>query len=312
VTVRTPVSLSITGTSQINENSSATYTATLYYSDGGSNDVTPTWSENSSYASVNTGGTVTTSDVPSNQSFTLTATYSGFTATKTITIIGEIISIPDPPSGPSTGNINVLYTFSTGGSSSNLGHSIQYRFIWGDGTTSSWSTSTSASHSWSSRDGYVVRAEARCATHTSEESTFSFSAGITIYQTGTNIMTVYCAVPIPDNGGLANHASQSVTLSGAPSGAMITSVDVEYDIDHTYIGDLRVWLTTYESNWIDGAYLWNRQGGSADNIVADYHSGLSYWNGLDANRVFYLAVSDNAAGDVGCISRIKIWVHWRY
>ncbi len=81
------ISLSISGVSQINENSFDSYTASAFYSDGSSQTVVPAWSENSNFASVNSSGVVTTFDVPSNQSFTLTASYSGLTATKNITII---------------------------------------------------------------------------------------------------------------------------------------------------------------------------------------------------------------------------------
>ena len=50
----------------------------------------------------------------------------------------ETIVTPDVPSGPGSGTKEVIYTYSTEGSSSNFGHSIQYFFDWGDGTNSGW------------------------------------------------------------------------------------------------------------------------------------------------------------------------------
>jgi len=58
---------------------------------------------------------------------------------------------------------------------SNLGHSIQYLLNWGDGANSGWLPvgTTSASHSWTSAGTYLVKAQARCATHTSIVSPWS-------------------------------------------------------------------------------------------------------------------------------------------
>jgi hypothetical protein len=45
----------------------------------------------------------------------------------------ESVSKPNTPNGSSTGTIGVDLLYSTGGSSSNLGHTVEYRFDWGDG-----------------------------------------------------------------------------------------------------------------------------------------------------------------------------------
>jgi len=87
----------------------------------------------------------------------------------------EIISAPNIPNGPATGNVSTEYAYITGGSSSNLGHPIQYQFDWGDGTESGWLLvgNTSALKSWSVAANYPVKAKARCAIHPSIESTWS-------------------------------------------------------------------------------------------------------------------------------------------
>jgi len=80
--------------------------------------------------------------------------------------VSEAVSTPNIPSGSNIGDIGRRYTYSTGGSLSNLGHSIQYFFDWGDGTSSGWLPAgiTTASKSWSSAAVYPIKVRARCAT----------------------------------------------------------------------------------------------------------------------------------------------------
>ncbi len=83
------------------------------------------------------------------------------------------VSIPDIPIGPSTGEIDQNLTFSSGGATCTLDHSVQYAFDWGDGTSSDWSASTSASHAYTEEGTYYIRARARCATDPSVVSDWS-------------------------------------------------------------------------------------------------------------------------------------------
>jgi hypothetical protein len=99
----------------------------------------------------------------------------------------EVVSSPATLSGPISGGTGVTYTYSTGGSTSNLGHPTQYRFDWGDGTYSAWSSSTSVSHSWTSAGTYAVKAQARCAIHTSIVSEWSQSLQVTISAVGPDL-----------------------------------------------------------------------------------------------------------------------------
>ncbi len=98
----------------------------------------------------------------------------------------EIISDPNLPIGPSFGVTGAGYNFTTGDSSSTLGHPLEYRFYWGDGTYSNWSVSTSAPKSWSSPGRYTVSAKARCAVDTVVESEWSEALEVTV------------TVPLPD------------------------------------------------------------------------------------------------------------------
>jgi len=90
-------SVTISGSSQINESSGAQYVLTANYSDGNSTEVTgfAGWGENSSYASIDSNGYFTASSVVSNQSLTITASYEGQSDTHNVTI--ENIATNNPP-----------------------------------------------------------------------------------------------------------------------------------------------------------------------------------------------------------------------
>ena len=62
----------------------------------------------------------------------------------------ESISPPQFLTGPVMGLPNITYTYTTGGSVSNLGHPVQYFFDWGDDTDSNWLPVgvTSAQKTW--------------------------------------------------------------------------------------------------------------------------------------------------------------------
>jgi C1A family cysteine protease len=117
---------------------------------------------------------------------THTSVVSGWSGTFSVSI--EEISTPSVPGGPNTGVTGASYTYSTGGSSSNVGHSIQYLFDWGDGTDSGWLPigQTSTSKSWGSAKEYGVRAKARCATDISLESGWSQLLNVTISSPNVN------------------------------------------------------------------------------------------------------------------------------
>ena len=91
----TPIltSLSISGPDSVNERGTASYTATATFSEGSSQPATniANWSEDSSYASISESGVLTTSAVPSDETVTITATYTfgnvTRTAQKTVTIV---------------------------------------------------------------------------------------------------------------------------------------------------------------------------------------------------------------------------------
>jgi hypothetical protein len=94
----------------------------------------------------------------------------------------ETLSIPSKPNGPSSGDTETTYSYSTGGTLSQLGHKVQYLFDWGDGTNSGWLPvgTTTASKSWTDARTYSVTVQARCIKHTSSLSPWSEVLSVTI------------------------------------------------------------------------------------------------------------------------------------
>jgi hypothetical protein len=94
----------------------------------------------------------------------------------------EFTSIPVMPSGPTSGIVGEGYLFGTGGSVVDSGHSVQYHFDWGDGTTSEWLPIgvTGVGKAWANPGTYAVRAQARCAIHTDVISDWSPVLSVTI------------------------------------------------------------------------------------------------------------------------------------
>lgn len=132
----------------------------------------------------------------------------------TVSLTQETVSAPSTSTGPANGITGTNYTYTTGGSSSNLAHSLQYLFDWGDGTNSDWLPvgQTSAFKSWASAGTFSVKAQARCAVHTSKVSAWSEILSVAIsspdttppnpnpmtwatepYQTGTSAMAMVAA-----------------------------------------------------------------------------------------------------------------------
>ncbi|MCG2678895.1 MAG: hypothetical protein L6455_02845, partial [Kiritimatiellae bacterium] len=99
----------------------------------------------------------------------------------------ETVSTPSQPAGAASGLKDTSYSFSTGGSTSNLDDAVQYKFDWDDGTDSGWlaAGTTQAAHSWAAAGTYAVRAMARCASDTAIESPWSSTYPVIITDGGT-------------------------------------------------------------------------------------------------------------------------------
>ena len=90
--------LSISGNDSVNESSNTNYTATATFSDGSNQTVTDSvsWNEDSSYASINDSGKLTTSAIPSDQTVTVQASYTYGGVTETATKVVTIVDVPVP------------------------------------------------------------------------------------------------------------------------------------------------------------------------------------------------------------------------
>ncbi len=118
--------ISIAGPTSINENTSASYTCTAAYSDNSTRNVTTntTWSENSGAASIS-GNVLTAESVSSDQTVVITASFSGISATYTVTIrniassptlSGLTINGPSSVNQQSTASYSTTASFSDGSS----------------------------------------------------------------------------------------------------------------------------------------------------------------------------------------------------
>src|SRR5205085_1037048 len=91
-------SISISGPDSVNENSSASYTATAFYTNGTSRQVTPSWQSNSAIASIGTTGQLNAGAIGSNTAIEVSATYLegsiSRTASKAVTIVDVPVLAP--------------------------------------------------------------------------------------------------------------------------------------------------------------------------------------------------------------------------
>jgi subtilisin-like proprotein convertase family protein/uncharacterized protein YvpB len=113
-------------------------------------------------------------------------------------------------------------------------------------------------------------------------------------------------VNIPDAGAWV---SSTITISGAPSGATITGIDVYFKCVHPYSGDLNIDLNADPTGSLGNYNLWSREGGTDDNPSRTV-TGISTFNGLSANRTWYLYARDESASDAGYIDEWSIRVYY--
>ncbi len=110
------------------------------------------------------------------------------------------------------------------------------------------------------------------------------------------------SVLIPDKN--PDGITRSLTVSANKT---IKNIVASVDITHTWIGDLRVTLTSPDGTAI---HLHNRQGGSADNLVKTWRSqgnpALQAFRGKKSKGEWKLQVVDLAQQDVGKLNRWSV------
>ena len=168
-----------------------------------------------------------------------TTVVSDWTSELTVTI--ELVSVPSTPVGPNLGSVGASYSFSTGGSTSNLGHRVEYQFDWGDGTFSPWGSSTQ-SKSWNILGTFLIKARARCAIDTSVMS--DWSSAFTF-----DIETI--SIPSPPTGPI--NGMRGVPYSFSTTGAVSSSghtLQYQFDWKGDGVTDLSPWgEATQTKSW---------------------------------------------------------------
>ncbi len=147
----------------------------------------------------------------------------------TVNMPTETVSTPSTPSGTTSGATGTSYSYTTGGSVSNLGNPVQYLFDWGDGANSGWLPvgTTNAAHAWSLAGTFSIRSQARSSTNTSIVSGWStaFTVNISAPQQPPTVTT----------GSATGIGQTSATLNGTvnPNGAS-TTVYFQYGTTSSY------------------------------------------------------------------------------
>jgi hypothetical protein len=101
-------------------------------------------------------------------------------------------------------------------------------------------------------------------------------------------------------------AYRSIAINGAPSGAVVTSVDVYFKAIHTYAADLDVDI------YKDGSvyyHLWLQEGGDSDDPFRT-RNGVDVFNGYSVNGTWNLRVKDRCPGDTGYLEEWWITIHY--
>ena len=260
LTLSTSVSPGGAGTVSKNPNKSG-------YNYNESVQLTATASVNTGYVFSHWSGSTSGSSNP-----TTIIMNSNKSITANFDIVQESISIPDTPSGPSSREEDQSGNYSTGGSTSNLGHSVEYRFDWdadGGHDYSAWGSS-SRSHSWSAAGTYTVKAQARCVTHTGVVSAWSGGKTVT---TGETVSTP--DIPSGPSESLINESGDYIT--GGSVSNLGHTVEYRFDWDADDSHDYSPWGSSTQSNsWpASGTYTVKAQARCATHtgVVSAWSSG---------------------------------------
>jgi hypothetical protein len=149
-----------------------------------------------------------------------------------VTDAAETVSPPVlyPPSDLSGFHVNRNFMWNAGATSS-LGHALQYRYDWGNGVITDWSTSSSAQNpDYGTPGDYEIRAQARCQEHTDVESAWSDPYLVHV--------TEYVSNPDGCSGPSTGVVGETITFT---TGGSTTSEGhaVEYQL----------WISTYYADW---------------------------------------------------------------
>ena len=176
-------SIAISGPASVNEGLTGNYTATATWSNGTTSNVTnlSTWSENSSFATISSGGVLTASQVTANQTVTVSASYTSGTTTRTASVSVTITNVAATLSsiaisGPASVN------------ESTTGNNYTATATWSDGTTSN----VTSAATWTTTLG-TISAGVLSAPSVTANQTATVGAS---YASGTTTRTASVSVTI--------------------------------------------------------------------------------------------------------------------
>jgi len=154
--------------------------ATLFWNDGTlQSKVWDNINSNSLIQSASTGGYAAGQQIDYWAVATDTSgnTYEG--VHHSTVVQSETVSIPLAPAGTNMASWRQVVQFSTGGSATSLGESVEYKFDWGDGQQSSYGGPVQ-SHFWNVGGTFAVRARARSQLRPGRVSDWSGPAFISV------------------------------------------------------------------------------------------------------------------------------------
>lgn len=102
--------------------------------------------------------------------------------------MAETITTPGTPTGVASSPVNTAVTFTTTGSTSSLGHALEYQWTTTVEATplvlvvSAWSTSLTITYTYTDSGRRWLVVQARCAAHTTIKSDASADVAVMVYQ----------------------------------------------------------------------------------------------------------------------------------
>ncbi len=166
------------------------------------------------------------------------------------------VATPSTPSGVSNIDLDTsyIYTDSSPSSSCSQGHSLEYRFNWGDGSLSGWSSSKSASHSWSVSGIHTVSVRTRCFVNPGIVS--AWSPGLTVTTLPATVIKTISVGSHPDGVAVmpdgsrvyvANRGGNTVSVIQTSDNTVTGTISVGYeprrpaltpDGSYAYVGNM--------------------------------------------------------------------------
>jgi hypothetical protein len=96
----------------------------------------------------------------------------------------ETLTAPGTPTGTAHVASGTSHTYATTGATSSLGHAVEYRWTWGDGSLSAWLSAAlgvSVAHTYTTTAIRTITVQARCVAHPTILSAASAGLSVGVY-----------------------------------------------------------------------------------------------------------------------------------